>query len=106
MITVRIDRKNGHVNGFKISGHAQFAEHGQDIVCAGVSAVSTGSVNAIVKLCGIKPKCKIKDGFLSCSFPSDLSDEKDARVQLIVESMIVSLRSIEEAYGEYIIIND
>ena len=33
-----------------MSGHADFAEHGKDLVCAGASAVSFGAVNAMMKL--------------------------------------------------------
>ena len=51
MIKVTINRtESGLIQSFTMSGHADFAEHGQDIVCAGVSAVSFGAVNAIMAL--------------------------------------------------------
>lgn len=37
MITIRV--KIGELSEIKISGHADFAEAGKDIVCAGVSAI-------------------------------------------------------------------
>ena len=39
-----------------MSGHADFAEKGSDIVCAGASAVSFGIVNAIMSLTDVKPR--------------------------------------------------
>ncbi|RCK12092.1 50S ribosomal protein L21 [Bacillus licheniformis] len=33
-------RSNKDILGFEMSGHANFAEHGQDLVCAGASAVA------------------------------------------------------------------
>jgi uncharacterized protein len=39
MIKVNISTVPGST-GFNISGHAEFAEHGLDIVCASVSAIS------------------------------------------------------------------
>ena len=38
-----------------MKGHADFAEHGKDLVCAGASAVSFGAVNAIIALTEITP---------------------------------------------------
>ena len=29
--------EHGNVTGFHVSGHAGFAEHGSDVICAGVS---------------------------------------------------------------------
>ena len=49
MISVRITRASaeGTIVGFEIKGHANYAKRGEDIVCAGVSAVSVGTVNEI-----------------------------------------------------------
>ena len=43
MIKVQIKRNNKYITQIKIKGHAQFGEYGKDLVCAGVSAVATGS---------------------------------------------------------------
>ncbi|WP_367616881.1 ribosomal-processing cysteine protease Prp [Heyndrickxia coagulans] len=57
MIRVRIKRKkNGNISSFEMSGHAEFAGYGQDIVCAGASAVSFGTVNAIMEVAGVDLK--------------------------------------------------
>ena len=36
-------------NGFVINGHAEYNDHGKDIVCAGVSAISQGFINSFNK---------------------------------------------------------
>ena len=57
MINITINRNEiGMIQSFTMSGHADFANHGQDIVCAGVSAVSFGSINAVHELTGITPE--------------------------------------------------
>ncbi len=38
MITCRFEQKNGTLIAMRLSGHAGYAEEGQDIVCAAVSA--------------------------------------------------------------------
>ena len=40
MIQVNVEKKQGNYRKFSIDGHAEYAEAGQDIVCAAVSAAS------------------------------------------------------------------
>lgn len=108
MIKVKIVRgEDGGIRSFSVKGHAFYADPGKDIVCAGVSAVTVGTVNSIEALTGVELVSKVKNGFLQASVP-DLPDgnKPDHRVQLLLESMIVMLRSIEETYGEFIAITD
>ncbi|TAA69188.1 ribosomal-processing cysteine protease Prp [Planococcus salinarum] len=103
MIQVKIKETSGRISSFEMSGHADFAEHGQDLVCAGASAVSFGAVNAIMELTGIEPQIsQSESGYLQVGFPDDLDEKTDGQVQLLVRGMIVSLKTIEQDYGEYI----
>ncbi|MBS4176204.1 ribosomal-processing cysteine protease Prp [Lederbergia citrea] len=104
MIRVHIERTfDGKIASFTMEGHAGFAEHGQDIVCAGASAVAFGSVNAIMALTGVDPDIEQSEsGFLKCSFPDQLSKETSDQVQLLLEAMIVSLQTIERDYKKHI----
>ncbi|MCG3089239.1 ribosomal-processing cysteine protease Prp [Sporosarcina cyprini] len=102
MIEVIItEQPSGRISSFEMKGHADFAEHGKDLVCAGASAVSFGSVNAIIALTGITPEIKqgSDGGYIKVDFPVT---EKDADIQLIVRAMIVSLQTIEQDYGNHI----
>ena len=67
-----------------MSGHADFAEHGKDLVCAGASAVSFGAVNAVIALTGKTPEIQqgTDGGYLKVIFPET---EKDDDIQLIVQ---------------------
>ncbi|QCJ43612.1 ribosomal-processing cysteine protease Prp [Bacillus sp. S3] len=104
MIGITIYRTDsGMIHSFTMSGHAQFAKHGKDIVCAGASAVSFGTVNAIEVLIGVKAEVvQGNGGFLECVFPENLSDAAREKVQLLLEAMIVSLQGIEAEYGKHI----
>ncbi|MCH6266709.1 MULTISPECIES: ribosomal-processing cysteine protease Prp [Neobacillus] len=104
MIHITINRtESGLVHSFTMSGHADFAKRGRDIVCAGASAVSFGTVNAIEALTGVKAQVKQGNGgFLQCTFPENISNETQEKVQLLLEAMIVSLEGIEKEYGKHI----
>jgi uncharacterized protein YsxB (DUF464 family) len=95
--------ESGTIQSFAISGHAFFADRGKDIVCAGVSAVSIGAINAVHAITGVTPIIdQGDDGFLLCSLPEDLPEGINEKVQLLLEGMVISLQTIEEEYGKHI----
>ncbi|WP_078555347.1 ribosomal-processing cysteine protease Prp [Bacillus alkalicellulosilyticus] len=109
MITVTVQRnEQNKFDSFSMDGHAEAGPHGQDIVCAGASAVSFGAINAIAKLCKVEPKVELSDdgGFLRCSVPNQLDEQTYEKVQLLLEGMLVALRSIEAEYGDFIVIKE
>lgn len=105
IVTIKRDEQNS-VIGFRIQGHANFAEVGKDIVCAGVSAVTVGSVNAVEELTGIVMDSRMKNGFLSADLPPASPAEAKAQAMLLLSSLVVMLRTIEQTYGQYIQIKD
>ncbi|RAK21396.1 hypothetical protein B0I26_103359 [Anoxybacillus vitaminiphilus] len=109
MIKVDIQRtEQGKVKAFTLSGHANFAKRGQDIVCAGVSAVSFGAINSIIALTKVTPRIKQGEngGYLHCEIPMIEDQTVEEKVQLLLEGMIVSLQTIEKEYGKYIQITE
>ncbi|MDQ0414557.1 ribosomal-processing cysteine protease Prp [Mesobacillus stamsii] len=104
MITATITRtKSGSIQSFTISGHAGYATKGSDIVCAGVSTISIGTVNSIIGLTGITPDIEQgADGFLRCEIPDNLSEDTQEKIQLLLESMVITLQSMEKEYGKHI----
>lgn len=104
MINAKIYRSNdGLITSFILSGHADFDEHGKDIVCAGASAVTFGAVNAVIALTNIEPLIdQGKDGgYLKVVLPENLDQETSSNVQLLLEGMLISWQTIERDYGQY-----
>ncbi|BBW95429.1 ribosomal-processing cysteine protease Prp [Geobacillus icigianus] len=105
MIRVTIEREaDGRIRAFTMDGHAEFAERGQDIVCAGASAVSFGTINAIEALVGVSPHVSLSQdgGYLRCELPKLEEAAAAEKVQLLLEAMVVSLKTIERDYGKFI----
>ena len=50
MIKIHVKKKDNQINGISIKGHANYADYGQDIVCAAVSSIVITSINAIINI--------------------------------------------------------
>lgn len=108
MIKVNVSRNHkDSITAFELSGHAESGPKGHDLVCAAVSAVSFGAVNAVMKLCEFEPVVKQggEGGYLKVELPDNLSSHIDTKAQWLLEGMIVSLETIERDYGQYITIS-
>lgn len=104
MIKISIFHEHKNIIAFEISGHAESGPYGYDLVCAGVSAVSFGTINAILKICEIDLDIEQADkgGFLYVSLPQAVPENKKKKAQLLLEGMLVSLETIERDYNQFV----
>lgn len=106
-ITIVRNRDDRSIDSFEVSGHAGYAKRGTDIVCAGVSAVTVGTVNAAEAVAGVALDVVMRDdGYLQARVPRGLSPSASSNVQLQLESMVVMLDSIRESYEAYISLDE
>ncbi|MNN85291.1 hypothetical protein D3C81_2025610 [compost metagenome] len=68
--------------------------------------MTVGTVNSIEALTGIVMDSRMKNGFLSADLPATARTEAEEQAQLLLASLVVMLKSIEESYGKYIQIQD
>lgn len=104
---IRVDlylNQQGEIQSFEVKGHAGYAPKGEDIVCAAVSALTFGTVNAITELLAVPLAVEMEEegGFLHCTVPSGLAQDVQEKVQLLLQGMHLSLRSIEQEYGRHL----
>lgn len=106
-ITITYDRRKESITEFTISGHAGYADPGQDIVCAGVSAISFGTINALQALLQIELAIDMEQesGFLRCVLPSIETEDTHEKAQLLLSAMVIALESIASQYGKYVTMN-
>jgi uncharacterized protein YsxB (DUF464 family) len=107
MIEITIVRNaDGRILSFAVEGHAGYAKRGKDIVCAGISAISVGTVNAIETLTGIVLPATMRNGWLSSEIPLQPEREKEEKLQLLLESMVVMFGTIAESYGKFVAVKE
>ncbi|RYG74817.1 ribosomal-processing cysteine protease Prp [Lentibacillus lipolyticus] len=108
MIEVNVTRQHSQIKQFVVTGHAESGPHGYDLVCAGVSAVTFGSVNAVLEMSGADLQIEqgAEGGFLRVTVPERIDGEAMQKIQTLFEGMLVSLKTIEKEYGDYITIRN
>ena len=100
MISVIVNREGNLIRAIYANGHAGYAEAGEDIVCAGVSALVLNAINSVEALTDARFTCEMKeeDGFVSFELVD--TDDKDAN--LLLQSLCLGVNSIQETYNDYI----
>ena len=94
--------EDDRITGFSISGHSGYAEAGQDIVCAAISAVVTMAEATITDVCGAKAKVRVKeeDARITLTLPTSCDEEES--VQAVLAGMLLTLCSMRDDYPDYI----
>lgn len=92
MIIVRRSEK-----GFTVSGHAGYAPHGQDIVCAAVSTILQGFLLSIEELTADKLEAHTGAGKAVIEY-GNLSESG----KLLVDSFFVSLKMVADEFPAYV----
>ncbi len=94
----------GRITDYKVSGHAGYAEAGEDIVCSAVSALTQAPLIGLMEHLQLKPFSRVdqEKGILEValnSAPNDLT-------QAILMTMLYGVRSIAKQCPEYVRIQE
>ena len=96
MIKVNIIKKNNDIEKIIMTGHAEYADYGKDIVCSAASSIAITTVNAILK---------INDKAISFSNDGDLVINilsNDDITKKLINNMIDLLEELESQYNKNI----
>lgn len=97
MIQVSVKRQSKSLLSLSIKGHAGVAKVGENLICAGVSSVSYGLLNAIDELAPNTCDIIIDDGYIEISI---LKATKN--LDIIINTGIIQLRTMQESYPDLI----
>ncbi len=94
--------EEGRITGFSVSGHSGYAEAGQDIVCAAISAVVAMAEATINDVCGAKAKVRVKqeDARITLTLPTSCDEEES--VQAVLAGLLLYLCSLRDEYPDHI----
>lgn len=107
MIQVNITRnQKGSILKYEVTGHANAAEYGEDVVCAAVSVLSQTTVLGLYEIANIKVGYEIKPGYLLCILPKEMTPEERDKANVLLDTMVLGLRNLMVSYSEYITLHD
>ncbi|MDR3589308.1 MAG: ribosomal-processing cysteine protease Prp [Negativicutes bacterium] len=91
MINIQVYRNSaGEITGFAVNGHAGTAPHGQDIVCAGVAALTQTAVLGLERQLKREFTLDIAEGKLIL----ELKKPPDALTEAVLATMLLGLTEI------------
>ena len=102
MVVVEVKKHHDIIQSICIHDHAGYAESGQDLVCAGVSSISVGMLNALDQLTN-DDVCDLvmKEAYVKISLK-----KSDQVAELLLETLLIQLKTLESNYYNYISIHD
>lgn len=86
-----------HAEGINVKGHAGFAPHGQDIVCAAVSILCQTLIQSINDLTMDSIECAVESGNVNIKYK--ILSEK---AQFLIESFFVGIKMLADNYPEHV----
>ncbi len=121
MVEICIYRdENGSICKYIVSGHANYVRMpgparavlklfsgkdknaGFDTVCASVSSITQNAIVGLKGVLGLNPGLEVEDGYLECIIPGGLDSKMLEKTGVLLETMYLSLKNIEEQYCDYV----
>ncbi|MBQ6477966.1 MAG: ribosomal-processing cysteine protease Prp [Erysipelotrichaceae bacterium] len=96
MIKAVYEVKDGTYLSLDVAGHAEYGEYGKDLICASVSSILFGFMNALDEL---QENVEIKQNENRITVKDHSGS---GTVQNYFELVIIQLKTIEESYGNFI----
>lgn len=82
------------LKGFRIGGHAGYADAGEDIVCASVTSAVQLTANTITEIFGTAAELKVMENVIECTLPQNAPQA----VQKLLEGLKLHLEILSEDY--------
>jgi uncharacterized protein YsxB (DUF464 family) len=103
LVKLAVDRQKQY-SGFVCSGHAAYAEHGADIVCAAISILTQTIMAALEEILQLPLEVEADEstGYLKCTWVNQ-PDQLD-RIQLLIKTLILGLELIQTEYPKHIVL--
>jgi len=93
-------RPDGALVGYLSRGHSGYAQAGQDIVCAGISALTQSTLNGLLNVAQVPLKYEIDDqkALLKAMITPDATEKQLEKAQILLETLLQGLQAIERSY--------
>ena len=84
--------------GFRLTGHADQGAYGEDIVCAGISAIAETALLGITDVLKLDAAWTHESGHMRCELSRETAGEDMEKAAIVFDAMIAGLTSLQRAY--------
>ena len=98
MVKVKVTSQQNLISEIHVKDHAGSGVAGQDLVCAGVSSICFGALNALNELCENAFDYEIKEANVKII----VKDAQCETAQIILKTIYIQLLTMAESYGKFI----
>lgn len=101
MIEIVIKTRDKNILGFEVEGHANYAQIGQDIICAGVSALTFNSINTLYEIVKIKDNMNVvvnENEIILDVDANNIDKQKLHDTQVVLRGYELGIQSIIKEY--------
>ena len=85
-------------------GHTGYADQGEDILCAALSALIQGAALGVLKVAGVKADYHVNEekGSLLLDLPKNLGEEARHDCDVILKTLYESVTDLKKGYPKHI----
>jgi uncharacterized protein YsxB (DUF464 family) len=95
-----VKRSDGALIGYRALGHSGYAASGEDIVCAGISALTQSTLNGLqnVLKAPVVSNIDARTASIEAILTPEATEDQIERAQLLLETLLQGLQAIERSY--------
>lgn len=103
MTKVTITRQDNHIIKVECIGHTDYAEHGEDIICAALSSIVQTALLGLMQVAGVPAEYSTDEeiGYLMIEIPN-LNDKLRHNADMILETMLIGINDLHLSYSDFI----
>ncbi|AOG60181.1 hypothetical protein SHELI_v1c02260 [Spiroplasma helicoides] len=93
MVFAKIYFKDQTINKIEINGHANFAKYGNDLVCAGITAIVNGALNGFDQIFKNEVELNVLENLVTIEIKKSTEYVKN-----VISFLLIQLKTIEVQY--------
>lgn len=103
MTRIIVTRKDNHIVKVECEGHTDYADKGEDIVCAALSSIVQTALLGIMRVAGIRAEYVREDeaGLMQIQLP-ELNPKDRNNADMILETMLAGIEDLYLGYSDFI----
>lgn len=104
MVNVKFSTVDGKFVGVECAGHCEYADEGEDVVCAALSSVVQTAVLGIMRILGINIGYETDEesGYLKAILPKSMTKADAHDADLILRTAYLGVSDLHETFSDFI----